>query len=88
MLSDDKFLSIVRAKLAITKTLHRVAAYKCGVSQSAFSQYINGILPLPNRVREKLILMLELEPIINRLARVENDQQTQRAGDSYLKDRR
>jgi len=67
--SEDKLLQIFRAKLAATKTLHKLVAYKCGVSRSMFSQYINGDLPMPGRVQTRLITLLDLKSTLERLAK-------------------
>lgn len=71
--NEDKFLQLCRAKIAATRTLHKVMAYKCGVSRSTFSQCINGDVVMPERIRIRLIKLLRLEPILEKLAKNNNE---------------
>jgi len=65
--NNEKLLEVIRAQTAITKTPKKVLAFKCGVSRSSFSQYINGDVEMPQEVKAKLIEVLGLQPYVEKL---------------------
>jgi hypothetical protein len=65
--NNEKELAVFRAKIAIDKTQKKTLAFKCGVSRSAFSGYLNGDVPMPEKVRDCLIENLGLEGHMERL---------------------
>jgi predicted transcriptional regulator len=59
--NNEILLASIRAKIAIEKTPKKILALKCGVSRSSFSQYINGDVAMPEKVKNCLIEKLELQ---------------------------
>jgi hypothetical protein len=72
MLDDEKLLRIFRAKLGATKTLYKTAAKQSSVSRSMFSQYVNGELPMPDKVKHRLIKILGLTSLLEKLEKISN----------------
>ena len=70
---DETFLQIVRAQKAINKIPNKFLAFKCGVSQPLFSQYINGDVNMPENVKSRLIEELQLQEVIAELGLQANE---------------
>ncbi len=64
---DERFLKLVRAKIAAENFKKKSLAKKCKISSPRFSEIIHGDRIMPPEVRECLITELELESHIERL---------------------
>ena len=70
---DETFLQIVRAQKAINRITNKFLAFRCGVSQPLFSQYINGDITMPESVRIRLIKELQLQEVLSKLGLQTNE---------------
>ena len=62
----EKFLQLVRAKIAIDQLLKKNVARRLNISKSLFSQYLNGDIRIPQRIQEKIIKELGIEKLLGK----------------------
>lgn len=60
-------LAVYRAKIALSQKPQKLLAHKLRISASLLSQYLNGTLKMPERIRKKLIAKLGLGAVIEKL---------------------
>jgi transcriptional regulator with XRE-family HTH domain len=68
---NETELSIFRAAIAGKGILKKTLARRCGVSRPYFSEFIHGDRPMPDAVRDRLIMELNLEGVFERMQQVE-----------------
>ena len=64
---DTRFLSFVRAAIAIKNIPKKKLARKCKVSRPQFSEMIHGDREMPEGVRKRLIKDLDIQEHYERL---------------------
>jgi len=65
-------LTVFRATIAVKQIPQKLLAYRFNISGSLLSQYLNGTLRMPEAIRKRLIVELDLESAMERLMKNSN----------------
>lgn len=65
--TKNQELAIYRAKIAISQKPQKLLARQIGISASLLSQYLNGTLSMPNKIKRRLISKLGLKTVIEKI---------------------
>ncbi len=66
MLMSKKLLTVFRMAIVARNIPKKKLARRCKISRSYFSLMIHGDKPMPEKVKERLIAELKLEPVMEK----------------------
>jgi hypothetical protein len=66
-MSDDTFLKLIRASIALKNVQKKKLARRCKISRPYFSLMLHGDKSMPDEIKTRLIAELDLQDHVERL---------------------